>query len=120
MTDAPSPARLSIYDAAAANRVRTVVLIVAFVLIVVVLAYAIGEYFGNGSGAAIVPFAFRRPEDAPLRHGPDFLGLARWLQKTGRNEEALRLLRRKHGSWASRSGKRSRSTTAASCGSASC
>jgi len=58
VTDAPSPARLSIYDAAAANRVRTVVLIVAFVLIVVVLAYAIGEYFGNGSGAAIVPFAF--------------------------------------------------------------
>src|SRR3954470_19768773 len=43
---------------------------------------------------AIVPFAFRRPEDAPLRHGPDFLGLARWLQKTGRNEEALRLFRR--------------------------
>ena len=43
---------------------------------------------------AIVPFAFRRPEDAPLRHGPDFLGLARWLQKTGRDEEALRLFRR--------------------------
>ena len=43
---------------------------------------------------AIVPFAYRRPEDAPLRHGSDFLGLARWLQKTGRNEEALRLLRR--------------------------
>src|SRR4051794_28145084 len=43
---------------------------------------------------AIVPFAYRRPEDAPLRHGPDFLGLARWLQKTGRAEEALRLFRR--------------------------
>ena len=58
MTDAPSPARLSIYDAAAANRVRTVVLLVAFVFIVVVLAYLVGEYLGNGSGAAIVPFAF--------------------------------------------------------------
>jgi uncharacterized protein YprB with RNaseH-like and TPR domain len=43
---------------------------------------------------AIVPFAYRRPEDAPLRHGSDFLGLARWLQKTDREEEALRLLRR--------------------------
>ena len=29
-----------------------------------------------------------------LRHGADFLGLARWLQKTGREEEALRLFRR--------------------------
>jgi hypothetical protein len=43
---------------------------------------------------AIVPFAFRRPEDAPLRHGADFVGLSRWLEKAGREEEALRLLRR--------------------------
>jgi uncharacterized protein YprB with RNaseH-like and TPR domain len=43
---------------------------------------------------AIVPFAYRRPEDAPLRHGPDFIGLARWLAKSDRDEEALRLLRR--------------------------
>jgi uncharacterized protein YprB with RNaseH-like and TPR domain len=43
---------------------------------------------------AIVPFAFRHPEDAPLRHGPDFIGLARWLAKADRGEEALRLLRR--------------------------
>ncbi len=43
---------------------------------------------------AIVPFAFRSPEDAALRHGADFLGLARWLLQAGRAEEALRLFRR--------------------------
>jgi uncharacterized protein len=43
---------------------------------------------------AIVPFAFRRPEEAPLRHGADLIGLARWLRQTGRAEEALGVLRR--------------------------
>jgi hypothetical protein len=43
---------------------------------------------------AIVPFAFRRPEDAVLRHGADLIGLARWLLQAGRQEEALRLFRR--------------------------
>jgi uncharacterized protein YprB with RNaseH-like and TPR domain len=43
---------------------------------------------------AIVPFAYRRPEDAPLRHGPDLIGLARWVERAGREEEALRLYRR--------------------------
>src|SRR5689334_12983154 len=43
---------------------------------------------------AIVPFAYRKPEDAPLRHGPDFIGLARWLAKEGRHDESLCLLRR--------------------------
>ena len=43
---------------------------------------------------AIVPFAFRRPEDASLRHGADYVGLARWLAQADREEEALRLLRR--------------------------
>src|SRR5208283_3640874 len=43
---------------------------------------------------AIVPFAFRSPEDAPLRHGPDLIGLARWLDHGGRREEALSLFRR--------------------------
>jgi uncharacterized protein YprB with RNaseH-like and TPR domain len=43
---------------------------------------------------AIVPFAFRSPEDAPLRHGPDLIGLARWLDQGGRREEALSLFRR--------------------------
>jgi uncharacterized protein YprB with RNaseH-like and TPR domain len=43
---------------------------------------------------AIVPLAFRRPEDAALRHGADLIGLARWLLQGGRQEEALRLFRR--------------------------
>jgi uncharacterized protein YprB with RNaseH-like and TPR domain len=43
---------------------------------------------------AIVPCAFRSPEAAPLRHGSDFIGLARWLAQTDRAEEALCLMRR--------------------------
>jgi tetratricopeptide (TPR) repeat protein len=43
---------------------------------------------------SIVPFAFREPETAPLRHGADLLGLARWLVRTDRHEDALRLYRR--------------------------
>jgi len=43
---------------------------------------------------AIVPFAFRAPEEAALRHGADVLGLARWLLRADRHEEALRLFRR--------------------------
>src|ERR1700682_4481839 len=43
---------------------------------------------------AVVPFAFRAPEDAPLRHGVDLVGLARWLIQAERLEEALRLFRR--------------------------
>jgi uncharacterized protein YprB with RNaseH-like and TPR domain len=43
---------------------------------------------------AIVPFAFRRPEEAPLRHGADMIGLGRWLRKTGRDQEALAVFRR--------------------------
>ena len=43
---------------------------------------------------AIVPLAFRSPEDAGLRHGADLIGLARWLAQAGRREEALRLYRR--------------------------
>jgi uncharacterized protein YprB with RNaseH-like and TPR domain len=43
---------------------------------------------------AIVPFAFRRPEDAALRHGADLIGLARWLLQGERQEEALQLFRR--------------------------
>jgi uncharacterized protein len=43
---------------------------------------------------AIVPCAFRRPEEAPLRHGADLIGVARWLQQADRAEEALRLFRR--------------------------
>src|SRR5256885_14927203 len=54
----PSPARLSIYDAAAANRWRTIVLIAAFAALIAVLGYFVGEYFAPGGGPAVLPFAF--------------------------------------------------------------
>ncbi len=43
---------------------------------------------------AIVPFAFRAPAEAAFRHGADLIGLARWLQKEGRHDEAVALFRR--------------------------
>lgn len=43
---------------------------------------------------AIVPQAFRAPEETAFRHGADLIGLARWLFAAERHEEALRLLRR--------------------------
>lgn len=43
---------------------------------------------------AIVPFAFRAPEETAFRHGADIIGLARWVLQAGRHEEALRLFRR--------------------------
>jgi uncharacterized protein YprB with RNaseH-like and TPR domain len=43
---------------------------------------------------AIVPLAFRSPDDAVVRHGADLIGLARWLLQAERAEEALRLFRR--------------------------
>lgn len=42
----------------------------------------------------IVPFAFREPDAAPLAHGTDLVGLARWMLKAGRSEQALELMRR--------------------------
>lgn len=42
----------------------------------------------------IVPWAFRSPEDAPIAHGADMVGIARWLRGEERYEEALRLFRR--------------------------
>ena len=42
----------------------------------------------------LIPEAFRDPENARARHGMDLLGLARWLQMSGRLEEAHRLMRR--------------------------
>ena len=38
--------------------------------------------------------AFRNPANVKARHGMDLLGLARWLQVSGRLDEANRLLRR--------------------------
>ncbi|MEO8129720.1 MAG: hypothetical protein ABI822_21650, partial [Bryobacteraceae bacterium] len=43
---------------------------------------------------AIVPWAFRSPETAPLAHGAEMVGLARWLRRGERNESALALFRR--------------------------
>ena len=43
---------------------------------------------------AVVPFAFRSPEDAPLRHGADLVGLARWFEKGEQCEQSVKLLRR--------------------------
>jgi heat shock protein HtpX len=57
MTADPSPARLSIYEAASANRWRTVLLIAVFTALVAVLAYFVGEYFAPGGGIAALPFA---------------------------------------------------------------
>lgn len=42
----------------------------------------------------VIPEAFRDPENVRARHGMDLLGLARWLQMSGRLDEAHRLLRR--------------------------
>jgi hypothetical protein len=42
----------------------------------------------------IVPFAHRASSDGVLAHGADMIGVARWLRKEERYEEALRLLRR--------------------------
>jgi hypothetical protein len=43
---------------------------------------------------AIVPWAFRCPEEVPLAHGTEMVGLARWLRKEEKPEEALALMRR--------------------------
>ena len=42
----------------------------------------------------VIPEVFRDPGTVQARHGLDLLGLARWLQMSGRLEEAHRLLRR--------------------------
>jgi uncharacterized protein YprB with RNaseH-like and TPR domain len=43
---------------------------------------------------SIVPWAFRSPEEAPLGHGAELVGLARWLRAADRDEEALAVYRR--------------------------
>jgi uncharacterized protein len=40
---------------------------------------------------AVVPFAFRSPQNSSLRHGADLVGLARWLEQSGRHAEAVEL-----------------------------
>jgi hypothetical protein len=43
---------------------------------------------------AIVPWAFRDPQNAPLTHGAEMVGLARWLVAAEQPEKALVLFRR--------------------------
>lgn len=43
---------------------------------------------------AIVPRAFQSPEDAPLTHGAEMVGLGRWLHRCDQHEKALVLFRR--------------------------
>ncbi len=50
--------RVNLYDAIAANRFRTVVLIVLFVAIVAALGYLLGEVWYPGGGFTVLPFAF--------------------------------------------------------------
>ncbi len=42
----------------------------------------------------IVPYAFKDPAKAPLRHGAEMAGIARWLREAGELEQALQLFRR--------------------------
>jgi heat shock protein HtpX len=52
-----SAVRVSIYEAASANRWRTVLLIAVFTALIALLAYFVGEYFLPGGGIAALPFA---------------------------------------------------------------
>jgi heat shock protein HtpX len=54
---AAPPARLNIYDAVAANRWRTALLIIVFTGILTALGYVVGEVFAPGGGIAVVPLA---------------------------------------------------------------
>lgn len=42
---------------------------------------------------AIVPYAFRDPAEARLAHGAEMIGIARWMRKGGRHEDALAWMR---------------------------
>ena len=51
--------RVSMYEAQAQNRIRTVLLIAVFTVLVAVVVYVFGEAFvGRGAGIALFPFAF--------------------------------------------------------------
>jgi tetratricopeptide (TPR) repeat protein len=41
-----------------------------------------------------VPYAFKDAGSAPLRHGAEMAGIARWLRQAGEPEQALTLFRR--------------------------
>ncbi len=52
-----SPARVNLYDAIAANRWRTVVLLALFVAVAAALGYAFGEVWYPGGGFVLLPVA---------------------------------------------------------------
>ena len=54
---APHTPRVNLYGAIAANRARTVFLIIAFGVIVAALAYVVGEYLAPGGGFALAPLS---------------------------------------------------------------
>jgi len=54
---APLAPRVNLYDAIAANRVRTVVLIAFFVAVVAAVAWVFGEYLTPGGGIALLPLS---------------------------------------------------------------
>src|SRR6266513_2822067 len=66
MASETSPARISIYDAAAANRWRTVLLVVAFTAIIAMLGYFVGEYFYPGGGLAVLPIVLAQSQAREL------------------------------------------------------
>ncbi len=55
--DPTSTARLSVYDAIGANRVRTILLVAVFIGLVAALGYVLGEVAAPGYGPAVLPFA---------------------------------------------------------------
>ena len=57
MADTRAPARINLYDAIAANRRRTVLLVALFIVLVGLLGYVFGEITYPGSGIAALPFA---------------------------------------------------------------
>ncbi len=44
--------------------------------------------------SAIVPYAFRSPQQMPLSHGAELVGLGRWLREAGQLQQAVDLFRR--------------------------
>lgn len=62
MTHTPDPSfvpRVSMYEAQSQNRWRTVLLLAVFAVIVVAVAFVLGDYLGGGTtaGVAFIPFA---------------------------------------------------------------
>ncbi|MGH2499595.1 MAG: M48 family metallopeptidase [Candidatus Limnocylindria bacterium] len=57
MSADPAAPRVNLYEAAAANRVKSVVLVAAFIAIVAALGYVLGELFASGAGIVAVPAA---------------------------------------------------------------